>query len=135
VTVCRDCGRELVEPQPKYRRTRCRDCYNTYKAMIDAKRRAANAPERAVRVGDPVRYLLANVMRLALSDLQAVGRPIPRVWAGTCEDGVTQVPRGTDMDAKDARRWLREFGADWCELMDVPPEWAQQAMEASGGGE
>lgn len=45
------------------------------------------------------------------------------------EEGYSEIPAGCDFDARDAMNWLREYGEDWCELMDKPREWAMQTME------
>ena len=80
-------------------------------------------------VSDPVRYLLAAVMERAMLDLRAFGRPLPPpTWHTDMSEGVTDLSFGCDCDARDALRWLTGYGADWCELLDVPREWAQQAM-------
>lgn len=35
-----------------------------------------------------------------------------------------------DCDAHDALAWLLEYGADWCELLDLPREWAREVTDA-----
>jgi hypothetical protein len=128
VKRCIGCGRDLPLEDfgPKgdgRRQSRCRSCHNAYtRSHYVQKARALVTP-----VGDPVRYLLASVIGKAFEDLRAFGKPIPpRRWHTDLEDGVTDIVTGCDCDAQDAHRWLHEFGADICELIGVPREWAMQ---------
>ena len=52
--------------------------------------------------------------------------PTPR----ELDDGVSCDPVGCDTDARDALRWLTGYGEDWCELLDLPREWAQEVTDA-----
>ena len=113
-------------------RWRCHECHNAYKRRMEQARIARTRPERWVTpVADPVRYGLTLILNKALEDLKALGKPIPpRRWHTDLEDGVTDIVTGCDCDAQDALRWLKEFGADFCELLDVPREWAAMETKA-----
>lgn len=87
-------------------------------------------PNNGGPVSNPVRYLLSAVMQRALLDLAAFGRPLPTISGCGLEDGVTHIPRGCDCDARDALGWLTGYGEDWCELLDVPREWAREVTDA-----
>ena len=80
-------------------------------------------------VGDPVRYLLAAVLERAVSDLSAFGRPLSERWQRELDDGVSCDPVGCDGDARDALGWLTGYGEDWCELLDLPREWAREVTD------
>ena len=132
--LCRDCGGQLgADYRPDWR-WRCHECHNAYKRRMEQARLARTRPERGwvVPVADPVRYGLTLMMERALLDLKAIGKPLPpqRWQDDTVEDGVTDIVTGCDCDAQDALRWLEEFGADFCELLDVPREWAAMETDA-----
>ena len=80
-------------------------------------------------VGDPVRYLLAAVLERAVLDLAAFGRPLLERWQRELDDGVSCDPVGCDGDARDALGWLTGYGEDWCELLDLPREWAREVTD------
>jgi len=80
-------------------------------------------------VADPVRYLLAAVLERAVLNLAGFGLPFDK-GRGSMQDGITDHTRPCDCDAHDALAWLLEYGADWCELLDVPREWAREVTDA-----
>ena len=133
--VCRDCGRELPEGEfysyrlktgMVYIHPTCRQCYNARKAAKNAAGRKPGAPTDHP-VADPTRYLLAGILERALLDLSGFGRPFDK-GRGSMQDGITDHTKPCDCDAHDALAWLSAYGADWCELLDLPREWAREAM-------
>ena len=143
--TCRVCGGTYPEAQfathgtrpngTRKTRTFCRDCYNQ-RSRERERMHPADRPiehfEGAGPVGDPVLYGLALIFNRAVRDLAAFGR-VAGTKGGRMEGAISQDPFGCDSDAKDALRWLQEFGADFCELMDRPREWAAQAIEERMG--
>ena len=130
--ACRVCGGPVpdeVRGRPWQRRV-CVACHNSRERELYAERRLACPPPSRPLVGDPVRHLLAAVLERAVSDLSAFGRPLSERWQRELDDGVSCDPVGCDEDARDALRWLTGYGADWCELLDVPREWAREVTDA-----
>ena len=140
--VCRVCGQALPDDQfashgsrldgRRKFRTTCKECYNRHE-RDRARLKRADRPIKQLHkdgpVGDPVRFLLVATLERALRDLDAFGKPRNSRKGGALEEGVSQDPAGCDYDAQDALQWLRDWGEDWCELLDLPREWAPQAVE------
>ena len=129
--ACRVCGGPVpdeVRGRPWQRRV-CVACHNSRERELYAERRLACPPPSRPLVGDPVRYLLAAVLERAVLDLAAFGRPLSERWQRELDDGVSCDPVGCDGDARDALGWLTGYGEDWCELLDVPREWAREVTD------
>lgn len=114
----------------QWKRRVCEECHKYRQREWYAERRKACPPPSRPLVGDPVRYLLAAVLERAVLDLAAFGRPLSDRWQRELDDGVSCDPVGCDVDAHDALRWLTSYGEDWCELLDLPREWARDVTDA-----
>ena len=138
---CRICGQEGPEEMfathgrrpdgTLKRRNFCKECYSRKESARNQRRDPGQLERLRLGgpVGDPVRFLFVGTLDRALQDVQAAGRAVRPTKASAMEDGVSQDPLGCDCDAKDALRWLTEYGEDWCELLDLPREWCRQAVE------
>lgn len=129
--VCRVCGGPVPDEVRgrRWQRRVCVACYNARVRELRRGQRRRYAPDSRP-VTDPVRYLLAAVLGKAVADLSAFGRPLSERWQRELDDGVSCDPVGCDEDARDALRWLTGYGEDWCELLDLPREWAREVTDA-----